>query len=83
MHVPEWLVTPYDMKIYNKGHESDLEDGLIKMHVNVGAKALFKSKHLSEYYSNINTVTKYRKVRGQGQSSSRTLLTCIPNFIHS
>ena len=26
MHVPKWLVTPFDMKIDNKGYESDLED---------------------------------------------------------
>ena len=24
MHVPEWLVAPFDMKIDNKGYESDL-----------------------------------------------------------
>ena len=34
MHVPEWLVTPFDMKIDNKGHESDIEDEHFEMHVN-------------------------------------------------
>ena len=29
MHVPGWLVSPFDMKIINKGHESVLEDKLI------------------------------------------------------
>ena len=49
MHVPEWLVTPFDMKIYNKGYESDLEDEFIKMHVGFEAKALFKSENIREY----------------------------------
>ena len=31
MHVPEWLVTPLDITIDNKGYESDLEDELIEM----------------------------------------------------
>ena len=35
MHVPEWLVTPLDMKIDNEGCESDLEDELIELHVHL------------------------------------------------
>ena len=49
MHVAEWLFTPFDMKIGSKGYESDLEDELIVMHVDLEAKALFKSKNLAEY----------------------------------
>ena len=49
MHVPEWLVTPFDMKIDNKGYETDLVDALIEMHVDLKAKTLFKSKNLAEY----------------------------------
>ena len=30
MHVPEWLVTPFDMKIDNKDYESDIEDEPLK-----------------------------------------------------
>ena len=63
MHVPEWLVTPVDMEIDNKGYEADLEDELIKMHVDLEAKAFFKSNDFSEYWSNINTVTKYPKLK--------------------
>ena len=48
MHVPKWLVTPFDMKIDNKGYESDLEGELIEMHVDLEAKALFKSKNFAE-----------------------------------
>ena len=29
----KWLVVPFDMKIDKKGHESDLEDELIEMHM--------------------------------------------------
>ena len=31
MNVPEWLITPFDMKIDNKGDGSDLEDELIEI----------------------------------------------------
>ena len=44
MHVPDRLITPFDMKIDNKGYESDLEDELIEMYVDFEAKALFKIK---------------------------------------
>ena len=76
MHVPEWLVTPFYMKMDNKGHESELEDELIEMHVDLTAEVLFKSKILREYWSNINTATKYPKV----QTNSRTFRTCILNI---
>ena len=46
--MPVWLVTPFDMKIYNKCYESSLEDGLIEMYVDLEAKTLFKSKNLSK-----------------------------------
>ena len=42
---------------------SSLEDELIEMHVELEAKALFKSRNLSEYWSNINTANKYPKLR--------------------
>ena len=37
------------MKINNKSYESDLEDELIEMHVDLEAKALFQRKNLAEY----------------------------------
>ena len=49
MHVPEWLVIPFDIKIDSKGYESDLGDELIVMNVNFEDIALFKSKTLVEY----------------------------------
>ena len=47
------------------------------MHVNLVATALFKSKKLAEYWSNINTATKYSSSEQQP-----TIFTCIPNFMH-
>ena len=47
MHIPHWLATPFDMKIDNEGHEYDLEDELIEMHVDLKAKALFTSYDFS------------------------------------
>ena len=49
MDVPKWLVTPFDMKIYNEGHESDLEDELSEMHVDLEAEALVKSENIAGY----------------------------------
>ena len=43
VHVSEWLVTPFDVKLNNK-HESDVEDELIVMRVDLKAIALFKCK---------------------------------------
>ena len=37
------------MKIDNKGYESDLEDELIEIHVDLEVKAVFRSKNLTEY----------------------------------
>ena len=51
------------MKMDNKGYESDLEDEPIEMHMNLEAKALFKSKNLVEYCSNIRTATEYPRLR--------------------
>ena len=47
------------MKIDNIGHEYYLKDELIEMHANVEAKALFRSKNPRDYWSNVNTATKY------------------------
>ena len=74
MHVPEWLFTPFDMKIGNNGYESDLEDELIEMHVDLEAKSLFKSKNVSEYWSYINTAAKYPKLT----SASEPFLPAFP-----
>ena len=48
MHVPEWFVCPFDMKIDNRDYQSDITVELIEMYVDIEAKALFKCKNLSE-----------------------------------
>ena len=75
MDVSEWRVTPFDMKIGNKSNESDLEDRLIEMHVDLEAKALFKCENLAEYRSNINTATKYLKFRAAAEPFLHTFPT--------
>ena len=68
MDVSESLVTPFDMKLDNEGYESAFKDELIEMHVDLKAKALFKSENLSEFCSNINTATKYPVIRAAAKS---------------
>ena len=40
IHVPERIVTPFDVRIENKGHVSDIEDELIEMLVDLEDRAL-------------------------------------------
>ena len=49
MHFPECIVILFDTKIYSKDYESDLEDEVIEMHVDLEAKAFLKGKNLAEY----------------------------------
>ena len=67
MQVPEWPVIPFDMKIDNKGYESDLEDELIEIRVDFEAITLLKSRSLAEYCSNINIANKYPKLRAAAE----------------
>jgi len=62
MHVPDWIVAPFDLEIENADIESYLEDELVDMCVDLEAKSLFRSKSLSDYWSNGNTATKYPKL---------------------
>ena len=65
MHVPDWLVTLFDMKIYNKGHESDVDE-LIEMHVDLETRVV-QNKNIAQYGSNINPATKYPKLRAAAE----------------
>lgn len=67
MHVPEWLVTPFDMKIDDECNECDLEDELVEMSVDLEAKVLFKRGNISGYWRNINIATKYPKLRAAAE----------------
>ena len=44
MQIPEWLATQIDRKIYNKGCESDIEDEVAKIHVDIELKRCSKEK---------------------------------------
>ncbi|KAF2355756.1 hypothetical protein FHG87_013491 [Trinorchestia longiramus] len=56
MHIPEWLVTSFDMKTDNKSNESDLEDELVEMCVDLEAKALFEHKTPTEYWTHFQAL---------------------------
>ncbi|XP_076049445.1 zinc finger BED domain-containing protein 5-like [Oratosquilla oratoria] len=62
MHIPDWIVTPFDVEIENADLESHLEDELVDMCVDLEAKYLFRSKKLIDYWNNANTTTKYPKL---------------------
>ena len=61
MHVPDWIVAPFDLEVVNVEIDSYLEDELVEMCVGLEAKSLFKSKTLSDYWSNGNINSKYPK----------------------
>ena len=52
MHVPDWIVVPFDLEIENADIDSYLEDKFVDMCVDLEAKSLFRSKSLSDYWSN-------------------------------
>ena len=45
MYVLEWLVTSSNMKIDNKRYESDIEDELIEMHMDLKSHATINSDY--------------------------------------
>ena len=59
MHVPDWIVAPFDLEIENADIDSYLDDELVDMCVDLEAKSLFRSKSLCDYWSNGNTTSKY------------------------
>lgn len=60
MHVLYLIVTPFNLEIENADIESHLEYEL-NMCVDLQATSLFRSKNISNYWSNVNTATKYLK----------------------
>ena len=58
MHIPNWIVIPFDLKIENTDIESHLEDELVHICVDLEAILLFRIKSLSDYLNNVNIVTK-------------------------
>ena len=62
MHLLDWIVTLFDLEIENVDIESRLDE-LADMCVDLEGKSLFRSKNLSDNWSNVNTVTKYSNFR--------------------
>ncbi|KAF2358935.1 Ribonuclease H-like domain [Trinorchestia longiramus] len=62
----------------NKSDESDLEDELVEMSVDLEAKALFERKTLTEYWTHVNTATKYPKLKARAEA---LLLTFPTSFM--
>jgi len=62
--VSDWILTQLDLEIENTDIDSQLQEELIDMTMNLEAKALFRSKSLSDYWywSNENTVAKYPRI---------------------
>ena len=70
-----WSVAPFDLKIENAHFESYLEDELVDMCVDLETKSLFRSKSLSDYWSNGNIATKYPKL----SASVEPFLLALPS----
>ena len=62
MNVPDWIVTPFDLKMENSDIEFYLQEELIDMCADLEAKFLFKSLTLCEYWSNVNINKQYPKL---------------------
>ena len=63
-----WIVAPFDLEIENADFESYLEDELIDKCVDLETKSLFRSKSLSDYWSNRNIDNKYPKLSASVES---------------
>ena len=62
MHVPQWIVSLFDLQIENSDIESNLEDEFVDVCAAFKAKSLLISKGLCDYWNNVYTVTKYSKL---------------------
>jgi len=48
MHVPDWIVTLVDFSVQNAGINSQLQDELLDMCVDLEVQSLFKRKNLRD-----------------------------------
>ena len=62
MTIPEWIITPFDVKFENLSVEPECEYELAELSVDIAAKAMFESRSLSDFWYNVNTRDKYRKL---------------------
>ena len=50
MTVPEWIISPFDVKFENVSVEPECEYELAEICVDIAAKALFESRSLSDFW---------------------------------
>jgi len=62
MTIPEWIITPFDVKFENLSVEPECEYELAELSVDIAAKAVFESRSLSDFWYNVNTRDKYPKL---------------------
>jgi hypothetical protein len=62
MTIPEWIITPFDVKFENLSVEPECEYELAELSVDIAAIAVFESRSLSDFWYNVNTRDKYRKL---------------------
>ena len=61
MTVPEWIITPFNVKFENLIVEAECEYELAELSVDVATKAVFESRSLSDFWYNVNTGDKNPK----------------------
>jgi len=62
MTIPEWIITPFDVKFEDLSVEPECEYELAELSVDIAAKAVFESRSLSDFWYNVNTRDKYSKL---------------------
>ena len=50
MTIPEWTITPFDVKFENLSVEPECEYELAELSVDIAAKAVFESRSLSDFW---------------------------------
>jgi len=62
MTIPEWIITPFDVKFENLSVEPECEYELAELSVDIAVKGVFDSRSLSDFWCNVNTRDKYPKL---------------------
>ena len=62
MTIPEWIITPFDVKFENRSVEPECEYELAELSMDIAAKFVFESRSLSDFWYNVNTRDKYPKL---------------------
>ena len=62
MTIPEWIITPFDVKFENLSVKPECEYEIAELSVDIAAKAVFENRSLSDFWYNVNTRDKYPKL---------------------